>query len=374
MKKRLVVLGSTGSIGTQTLELVREHPSQLEVIGLAAKSNADLLLQQAAEFHVKNFALFDSELENSLGSGVNGLVELSELPNADVIVMAVSGAIGLKPSLAALHAGKRLALASKEVLVMAGQEVMRIAGGAGEKLTPIDSEHSAIFQCLQGVPKGLLKEVILTASGGPFHGKSIKDLENVSLQDALNHPTWKMGGKITIDSATLMNKALEWIEAKWLFSLQPSQLDAVVHRQSIVHSLIKTSDGSVLAQMGWPNMKLPILYSLTFPDRIQNKLAPWNPIDSPHLTFEPIDHKTFPSLQMAKVAMEKGGAACAIFNAANECLVGLFLQEKIRFLDIFRGVEWVCSHVEEEGSTIECLTNADREARLKAQEWSELHK
>lgn len=372
MKKRIAVLGSTGSIGTQTLAIIREHPSEFEVVALAAKSNQDLLVRQVQEFNVAHFALYDCELPGSIGFGERAIRELAELPDVDIVVMAISGSIGLAPSIAALKAGKRLALASKEVLVMAGEIVMGLVGINGSDLTPIDSEHSAIFQCLQGVRNVQIKDLILTASGGPFVGRSRQELESVRLADALQHPTWKMGSKITIDSATLMNKALEWIEAKWLFGVRSDQLEAVIHRQSIVHSFVRTVDGSVLAQLGWPNMKLPILYSLTFPERVENSLPKWNPSDSANLTFEQVDHETFPSLQMSKRALEKGGAACAIFNAANERLVHHFLNEKVTFLDLFEGVSFVCDKLHSADISLEGLILADQEARRCADEWVEL--
>lgn len=373
MKKRIAVLGSTGSIGTQTLAIIKEHPELFEVVALAAKSSADLLLSQVQEFNVSHFALYDRELPGSCGSGERAIRTLAERPEVDLVVMAISGSIGLAPSIAALKSGKRLAIASKEVLVMAGEIVMALVGENGSEITPIDSEHSAIFQCLQGLEKDQVQEIILTASGGPFVGRNRAELQHVTLADALKHPTWTMGSKITVDSATLMNKALEWIEAKWLFGVQPNQLEAVIHRQSIIHSMVRTKDGSVLGQMGWPNMKLPILYSLTYPSRVANSLPKWNPADSATLTFEPVDHETFPSLQMARRAMEKGGAACTIFNAANECLVAHFLKEEIGFCEIFDGVAYVCDQQHSCDVSLEGLIAADHEARALADRWVELH-
>ena len=370
MRQRIAVLGCTGSIGSQTLEVVRDRPDQFEVVALAAHSDEVGLLAACAEFGVSRFSLFSRELPGSVGSGEDGLARLAVLPEVDAVVMAVPGAVGLRPSIAALEAGKRLALASKEVLVMAGETVMALAGKNGSSLTPIDSEHSAVFQCLQGVPRHLLDKIIITASGGPFRGHSKEFLAEVTLEQALNHPTWKMGGKITIDSATLMNKALEVIEARWLFDLKPEQIDTVIHPQSVVHSMVKTVDGSVLGQMGWPSMKLPILYALTYPERIANGLKPWNPVDTPTLTFEPVDHETFPSIKMAYDALRKGGTAAAAMNAANEAIVASYLTGGLRFLDIFEGVQEVASSLPIMNSSLENLVHVDLEARRLAREWA----
>lgn len=370
MRQRIAVLGCTGSIGSQTLEVVRDRPDQFEVVSLAAHSDEVGLLAACAEFGVSRFSLFSRELPGSVGSGEDGLARLAVLPEVDAVVMAVPGAVGLRPSIAALEAGKRLALASKEVLVMAGETVMALAGKNGSSLTPIDSEHSAVFQCLQGVPRHLLDKIIITASGGPFRGHSKEFLAKVTLEQALNHPTWKMGGKITIDSATLMNKALEVIEARWLFDLKPEQIDTVIHPQSVVHSMVKTVDGSVLGQLGWPSMKLPILYALTYPERIANGLKPWNPVDTPTLTFEPVDHETFPSIKMAYDALRKGGTAAAAMNAANEAIVASYLTGGLRFLDIFEGVQEVASSLPIMNSSLENLVHVDLEARRLAREWA----
>lgn len=337
-RKRIVVLGSTGSIGVQTLDVISEHPDRFELVGIAAGKNGTKLLEQSRQFGISNIALFEPN-DFGIPEGMNAIEDLVSSDQVDCVVVSVAGVIGLLPTLAAIRAKKQIALASKEVLVAAGELIMPLVAEAGISLTPIDSEHSAIFQCIQGIPEGGLEEIYITASGGPFRGLKRADLEAISVQQALNHPTWSMGGKITIDSATLMNKALETIEARWLFDISIDKISAVIHPQSIVHSFVKLKDGSVLAQLGWPNMRLPILYALSFPERVPNSLKPWNPLDTPNLTFEPVDQTTFPSLQFAKEAVKLGGTVPCAMNAANERAVSLFLEGKISFLDIFDTVE-----------------------------------
>lgn len=361
--KRVVVLGSTGSIGTQALDVIHSHPDQFEVAGLVAGSNVKVLEGQMDRFKVKHGALFCPNTSTNLPTGMDAICEIASLDCADVVIVSVAGVIGLKPTIAAINAGKDIALASKEVLVAAGELVMPLINSKKVTLTPIDSEHSAVFQCIQGIQRNQLLEVILTASGGPFLGKAKKDIESVTVESALKHPTWTMGGKITIDSATLMNKALETIEAKWLFDIPMESVSAVVHPQSVIHSMIKLTDGSVLAQMGWPNMKLPILYALSYPERMANDLKPWNPIDTPNLSFEPIDESVFPSLSLARAAMKLGGTAPCAFNAANEEAVALFLKRKIPFLKIFDLVADTIYATSPEIVSLENILAVDKAAR-----------
>ncbi len=366
--KRVVVLGSTGSIGTQTLDVIAQHADRLEVVGLAARSNSDLLAEQAERFGVKRHALFERD-------GMNAVVDLATMPEADIVVVSVAGVIGLVPTIEAIKSRKDIALASKEVLVAAGEIVMPLVRQFGVRITPIDSEHSAIFQCLQsrdgdgaetignGTATSQISELILTASGGPFRGKSRPGLEGVTVEQALNHPTWRMGGKITIDSATLMNKGLETIEAKWLFAVDIDQVTVVIHPQSIVHSMVKFADGSVLAQMGWPNMRLPIQYALLHPDRVANDLKPWNPIESPNLTFEDVDHKTFPSIRIAIESAKRGGTMPCVMNAANEEAANAFLRNEVKFLDIPRIVEGTMDRHDPLDPTLDNILAADQQAR-----------
>jgi 1-deoxy-D-xylulose-5-phosphate reductoisomerase len=362
MRKRVVVLGSTGSIGTQTLDVIDQNPESLEVVGLAAGSNESLLLEQAARFGVKNLALHNPS-KTGLPSGMDAILNLVRQEAVDVVVVSVAGVIGLLPTIAAIEAGKHIALASKEVLVAAGELVMPMLKQHGVTLTPIDSEHSALFQCMQGSRPDQVDRLILTASGGPFRGKKRADLLDISVDQALNHPTWRMGGKITIDSATLMNKGLEVIEAKWLFDMRPDQIEVVVHPQSVVHSMVKFRDGSVLGQMGWPDMRMPILYALQYPERVSNNLKPWNPVDTPTLTFEPADDETFSSLRLAKQALEVGGTMPCALNAANEEAANAFLRGEIGFLDIPEVVERTMLQHRPEVPTLENITRVDQESR-----------
>lgn len=359
--KRVVVLGSTGSIGTQTLDIVQQFPNEFEVVGLAAARNERLLTEQAERFGVHHTVLFERD-------GMDALVDLATLNTADIVVVSVAGVIGLLPTFEAIKAKKQIALASKEVLVAAGEIVMPLLQENGVTMTPIDSEHSAVFQCLQGYRPDQISEIILTASGGPFRGKTRVDLEGISVEQALNHPTWNMGGKITIDSATLMNKGLEMIEAKWLFGVEMDQVRVVVHPQSIVHSMVKFTDGSVLGQLGWPNMRLPIIYALTYPERCPNDLKNWDPTDTPNLTFEKPDEETFVSLSLARAAAKTGGTMPAVMNAANEEAVAAFLQRKCSFLGIPSVVEKAMSEHSPESPTLQSILDADREARIRVRE------
>lgn len=359
--KRVVVLGSTGSIGTQTLDIIRQFPAEYQVVGLAAARNEQLLTEQASEFKVQKTVLFERD-------GMDALVDLATLSEADVVVVSVAGVIGLLPTFEAIKAKKSIALASKEVLVAAGEVVMPLLKEHSVSMTPVDSEHSAVFQCLQGYRTDQVQEIILTASGGPFRGKTRDDLKEISVEQALNHPTWNMGGKITIDSATLMNKGLEMIEAKWLFGVEMDQVKVVVHPQSIVHSMVKFTDGSVLGQLGWPNMRLPIVYALSYPERPQNDLKNWNPWDTPNLTFEQPDEKTFTSLSLAREAARVGGTMPATMNAANEATVAAFLQGKCGFLDIPSVVEKAMLEHSSSSPTLQSILDADREARIRVSE------
>lgn len=344
--RSLVILGSTGSIGTQALEVAQQ--AGYRIVGLAAARQVDLLEQQIRQFKPTVAAMYDDTAANDLRvrvadlpvrvlSGMDGLCELASLPEADMVLNSVVGMVGLRPTLAAVAAGKDVALANKETLVAGGAFVMDAVAQAGVQLLPVDSEHSAIFQCLQGCPpERRIKRLILTASGGPFFGRSAAELEHVTLADALNHPNWSMGKKITIDSATMMNKGLELIEASWLFSMPPDKIDIVVHRESIIHSLVEYDDNAVLAQLGAPDMRVPIQYALTYPDRLpcpvkQLRLEDWN-----KLTFYAPDDGAFPAMNLARRALTMGGLYPAALNAANEVAVGAFIEGQIGFADITR--------------------------------------
>lgn len=366
--KRIALLGATGSIGTQTLDVIRQFPDRLQLVSAVAGSNGAKLQEIAAEFPGVKLALFEGDGQG-IPTGMSAIVDLATAENVDIVVVSVAGVIGLIPTVAAIRAGKQIALASKEVLVSAGEIIMPMLEENGTLLTPIDSEHSAIFQCLQGSKSSDVRRIILTASGGPFRGWSLERLERVTVADALNHPTWNMGGKITIDSATLMNKALELIEAKWLFGVGPSQLEVVVHPQSIIHSLVEFQDGSQLAQLGWPNMRLPIQYALLYPERLPNMNAPWNAADSGTLTFERHDPDVFWGPSLAVRALECAGSMPCVMNAANEEAANEFLRGKISFLEIQRSVENVMKSHDPEPVTLESLLEWDVWARKK---WSEV--
>ncbi|AIE83458.1 1-deoxy-D-xylulose-5-phosphate reductoisomerase [Fimbriimonas ginsengisoli] len=354
--KRVVVLGSTGSIGTQTLDVLRQYTDRFQVVGLAARSNDELLRRQAAEHRVTETALVDRD-------GMDAVTRLATLAEADIVVVAVAGVIGLIPTIEAIKAGKQIALASKEVLVAAGEVVMPLVQRNGVVMTPIDSEHSALFQCLQGYRSDQIESLILTASGGPFRGRTRADLEQITVDQALDHPTWRMGGKITIDSATLMNKGLEMIEAKWLFGVEMNQVEVVVHPQSIIHSMVKFRDGSVLGQLGWPDMRLPIAYALLYPERLPNGMRPWNPVDTPNVTFERVDESTFQSLALAREAAAIGGTMPCAMNAANEEAANAFLRSEIRFLQIPEIVEKTMAAHITEPANLEAILAADESAR-----------
>ncbi len=343
--KKIGILGSTGSIGTQTLEIVRSNPD-LQVIALAAGSNVSLMEQQVRKFHPM-LAVMGSEeaaadLKNRIAdtdtrvsAGMEGMLELAILPQMEVLVTAIVGMIGIRPTIAAIKAGKTIALANKETLVTAGHIIMPLAKEKGVSILPVDSEHSAIFQSMHGENRERVSKILLTASGGPFRGKKTEELQNITVEDALKHPNWSMGRKITVDSATLVNKGLEVMEAKWLFDVEPEQIQVVVHPQSIIHSMVEYVDGGIMAQLGMPDMKLPIQYALFYPDRrpMDGRRVDFFALKS--ISFEEPDIKTFRGLQLAYDAIAAGGSMPTVFNAANEKAVGLFLDKKIRFLAIY---------------------------------------
>jgi len=373
--KRLSILGSTGSIGMQALEVVRAHPEAFEVVALAAGRRLDLFAQQVREFrpHLVSVASRDGaqELQERLRglpvkicSGEEGLSEVAAYSDAQLTLLAVVGATGLKPALAAIRAGKDVALATKEALVMAGALLTAEAAARGVKLLPVDSEHSAIFQCLEGGGRGALKRIILTASGGALRQVPKERLASVTPEEALNHPVWSMGKKITIDSATLMNKGLEVIEARWLFDIDAQQVDVILHPQSIVHSLIEYVDGSVLAQLAPPDMRLPILYALSYPARLKNAFPTLDLVQVASLTFEPVDRERFPCLGYAYEAVAVGGTAPAVLNAANEVAVELFLGRQISFGEIPEVIEAsLRGHRPGDGDSLDEILAADREVR-----------
>ncbi|MCE7068225.1 1-deoxy-D-xylulose-5-phosphate reductoisomerase [Dyadobacter sp. CY326] len=345
MKKNIAILGSTGSIGTQALEVMEANPEVFSVTVLTAQDNADLLIEQAAKFRPKEVVIGNEKLfekvQSALSiydikvySGISALVSVVESDFVDTVLTAMVGYAGLLPTIHAIKAGKDIALANKETLVVAGEMITALAKEHKVSIYPVDSEHSAIFQCLVGEENNPVEKIILTASGGPFRGKDRAYLANVTRAQALKHPNWTMGAKITIDSATLMNKGLEVIEAKWLFDLSTAQIDVIVHPQSIIHSLVQFEDGSMKAQMGLPDMKLPIQYALHYPARLKSSFPRFNFLDYPSLTFEKPDLETFRNLAIAYEVLEKGGNAACIVNAANEIAVEAFLHDKIGFLDI----------------------------------------
>lgn len=355
--KNIVVLGSTGSIGTQTLDVVRHMPEELHISVLAAGGGRpELLAEQVKEFMPEMVVVYDEKrLETVKGlvkeiaaegqrpiqwsSGMEGLIEAVQLPQVQMVVTSLVGMIGIRPTVAAIEAGKNIALANKETLVCAGAYIMKLAKEKGIRILPVDSEHGAIFQCLAGVKSEDVHKIILTASGGPFRGYTADQLKQVTLEQALKHPNWAMGAKITIDSATLMNKGLEMIEARWLFNRKPEEVEPIIHPQSIIHSMVEMMDGSVIAQLGPADMRLPIEVALTYPKRGPQVISPVDFRKQEALTFEPIDETVFTSITMARYAMEKGGLYPAVYNAANEIAVDDFRQRRIDFTGIFETVE-----------------------------------
>ena len=379
--KKLAILGSTGSIGTQALEVCLKHG--YEVTALAAGSNTELLEKQARKFRVKKVALFNEKAAEALKvkladtdikvlSGTDGVCEVAQC-DCDVVLNAIVGIAGLKPTLAAIEAGHDIALANKETLVTGGDLVKKAAREKGVKILPVDSEHSAIFQSLQGTPKGSLKRILLTASGGPFFGKTGKELENVTVAEALKHPNWSMGAKITIDSASLMNKGLEVIEAVHLFDVAPKDIEVLVHRQSILHSAIELTDGAVIGQMGTPDMRLPIAYALTYPNRSEYAFEQLDLFKVGTLTFEKPDTDTFRCLPLCVEAITNGGLAPTIVNGANEAANKLFLDGKIKFLQIADIVEEALSVVgNKKVFCLEDIIEADKAARLVGENYRKL--
>ena len=349
-KKHIAILGSTGSIGTQALDVIAAHPEKFEVEVLTAQSNADLLIEQAKKFKPNAVVIGNQDyykqvkealipLDIKVFAGESALASVVQMDTIDLLLTALVGYAGLKPTIKAIEAGKTIALANKETLVVAGELVTQLARSKGVNIYPVDSEHSAIFQCLVGEFDNPIEKIILTASGGPFRGKKKNDLKNITKAQALKHPNWVMGAKVTIDSASLMNKGLEVIEAKWLFGLRPEQIEVVVHPQSIVHSLVQFRDSSIKAQLGLPDMRLPIQYALGSPERLNSDFPRFNFASYPALTFEPPDTETFRNLALAFKAMERGGNMPCVLNAANEIAVAEFLKDRIGFLEMSDVVE-----------------------------------
>lgn len=384
--QKITILGSTGTIGLQTLDVVKRHADLYEVYALAANSNVDVMVQQCLQFKPKIAVLLNEKSSLDLSvklkatgsnttvlSGMNGLEQVSSDAEVDIVMAAIVGAAGLKPAMAAAHAGKRILLANKETLVMAGSLFMQAVKAGGATLLPIDSEHNAIFQVmppqqLSHLSDSGIRRILLTASGGPFRGYSQTQLEAVTPALALKHPNWVMGAKITIDSATLMNKGLEVIEAHWLFNARPEQIDVVVHPQSVIHSMVEYIDGSVLAQLGNPDMRTPIAYALAYPNRIESGVASLNLLEIAKLEFEAPDTKRFPCLQLAYDALNTGGTAPAILNAVNEVAVEAFLNNRIHFLSIPILIEKALNSIQSEPvSSLEQLQDIDAEARQFAQ-------
>jgi 1-deoxy-D-xylulose-5-phosphate reductoisomerase len=377
--KRIAILGSTGSIGISALDIIEKNQERFEVVALAAGQNVNLIKKQIEKFRPKFVALKNKEKAFKLGKvltknnnikilyGEEGLKEIASCAAADMVLSAISGAAGLMPTLAAIEAGKDIALANKETMVIAGEIVTKQARKRGVKILPVDSEHSAIFQCLEGQKRNNLLRIILTASGGPFLNFTKKKLTEVTPRQALRHPKWKMGKKITIDSASLMNKGLEVIEARWLFNLGYNNIDVLIHPQSVVHSMVEFIDGSILAQMGIPDMRIPIAYALTYPERITNDLPPLNLLETGNLEFYKPDIKKFPCLSLAYNAGISGGTNPAVLNAANEIAVEAYINGKIKFTDLPKIIEKVlASHNSVKNPSLEEILHADRWARIQA--------
>ncbi len=377
MKRRVVLLGSTGSIGRSAQKVARDLPERMELVGLAANRSGAALREQVLQTGVRHAVLgcesaaaeWRPQMPDGvdLGEGIGGLCELATLPEADLVLVAIVGTGGLRPALAAIEAGKDLAVASKEILVMAGGTIMEAARRKGVRVLPVDSEHNAIFQCLQGVPPDQVQRLLLTASGGPFRQTDAAALESVSPAEALRHPTWDMGRKISIDSATLFNKGLEMIEARWLFDVPMERVDVVIHPQSIVHSMVETVDGSVLAQLSHSDMCFPIQYAVTWPDRVSNSLPPLDFAALGRLDFEAPRHEVFPALGLARRAGSEGGTLPSVLNAANEVAVEAFLAQRIAFPAIWRTVENVMNrhHVVADAG-LDAVLEADAWARREA--------
>ncbi len=387
--KAITLLGSTGSIGTQTLDIVAQYPDRFRVVGLAAGRNITMLAQQIRQFRPEIVAISDVNslptLQEAIAdldpqpillAGESGVIEVARYGDAEAVVTGIVGCAGLLPTIAAIEAGKDIALANKETLIAGGPVVNPLVAKHGVKLLPADSEHSAIFQCLQGVPPTGLRRILLTASGGAFRDWPVEKLAEVKVADALKHPNWSMGKKITVDSATLMNKGLEVIEAHFLFGLDYDNIDIVIHPQSIIHSLIELQDTSVLAQLGWPDMRLPLLYALSWPERIYTDWERLDLVKAGNLTFREPDHKKYPCMDLAYSAGRAGGSMPAVLNAANEQAVALFLEEKIEFLDIPKLIDYACNkHIADNCSnpSLEDILAADNWARQEIISASKSH-
>lgn len=376
--KNIAVLGSTGSIGTQTLDIVRAYSDKLCVKVLAAGTNVTLIEKQIREFKPEIAVLYDENKANELKakvadtqckvlSGMDGMIEAATYEGTDTVVTSMVGMIGIKPTIAAINAGKDIALANKETLVTAGHIIMPLIEEKGVKLLPVDSEHSAIFQSMNGENKSRISKIILTASGGPFRGKSVKELETMTVEDALKHPNWSMGQKITIDSASLVNKGLEVMEAKWLFGVDYDNIEVVIHPQSIIHSAVEYVDGAIMAELGMPDMKLPIQYALFYPDRLWLDTKRVNFFDLQSMTFEKPDMETFRGLKLALDAAKIGGSMPTVFNAANEEAVAKFLKKEIKFLDIYRIIENAMNrHKLITNPSVDDILSVEREVRANA--------
>ncbi len=379
-KRRVAILGSTGSIGTQALDVIKSQEGKFEVEVLTAQNNATLLIHQALEFQ-PNAVVIGNELHYTLVkealahspikvyAGDKALASVVEMDSIDIVLTALVGYAGLLPTMRAISSGKNIALANKETLVVAGELVTGLAREKGSNIYPVDSEHSAIFQCLVGEFHNPIEKIILTASGGPFRGKDRNFLQNVTKAQALKHPNWDMGAKITIDSASMMNKGLEVIEAKWLFGLEKDKIDVVVHPQSIIHSLVQFEDGSIKAQLGLPDMRIPIQFALTYPDRLKADFPRFNFGNYPSLNFEAPDMETFRNLSLAYMALEKGGNTACILNAANEVVVDAFLKEKVGFLEMSEIIEQSLQKIGFiKSPSLEDLVATDEETRKKTKE------
>lgn len=374
--KHITVLGSTGSIGTQTLDVVRNHPKDLQILALAAGSDIVSLEKQIREFRPKLVCVYDekkaeelclktADLPVEITAGMDGLIACATLSGVDIVVAAIVGMIGIRPTIAAIEAGKDIALANKETLVTAGHIILPLVEKYGGKLLPVDSEHSAVFQSLQGNQKRELHKIILTASGGPFRGKKAEELREISVEDALRHPNWSMGRKITIDSSTMVNKGLEVMEAKWLFGVSYDQIQVVLQPQSVIHSMVEYEDGAVMAQLGTPDMRLPIQYALFYPHRVYLPGERLDFVKLGQITFEEPDMETFRGLKLAYSAGRRGGTMPTVYNAANECAVAMFLDRKIRYLDITDLIEYAMQrHVSY------FKQNPDLEDILAAEQWT----
>ena len=375
--KKISILGSTGSIGTQTLDVIREH-GDMQVVALSCGRNLSLIEKQAREFKPQFVSVSDEndakKLRTSLadtdievGYGMDGLIRCATIEPCDIVVTAIVGMLGIRPTIAAIKAKKTIALANKETLVTAGHIIIPLAKEYGVSILPVDSEHSAIFQSLQGNSMNPIKKILLTASGGPFRGRKLSEFEGIRVEDALKHPNWSMGQKITIDSSTMVNKGLEVIEAKWLFGMAPEAIDVVVHPESIVHSLVEYCDGAVMAQLGLPDMAIPISLAFEYPKRLPNRLPRLDLKKAGSLTFEAPDMETFPCLKFAYDALKAGKTYCAALNAANEVAVAAFLEERIAFCDISDCLDEVLQrHVPSESGALESIIRADEEARRMA--------